>query len=441
MSAAASFLRRRLQPILARVPALRSLVLTAIDLAAQPLLLPFRRGRPRTDATAAAALVADTDRLNRLAETYYATRTDADHLGKPYSEPQALSRRLIDVGVLLDGLRLQPGHTVLELGAGSCWLSHMLNQFGCPTISVDVSPTAVALGRRLFVADPHTNWALNPEFLVYDGHRLPLESASVDRAIVYDAFHHVPNRAEILRELRRVLRPDGIVGLSEPGRGHAGSASSIAEVAATGVLEEDLVLEDIAQLALDAGFGAARVIVDTGAPPLEINAQDLRRFMGGRGLSRYWRNLCAELDGHHYLLLFAGAGEPTTRQPHRLKAVIRALAPVPREVRRSEGHRLALDVYNAGDTCWLCSEQSPGWTRVGIHLHRGDQQRTLVDYDWVRTPIPHDVPPERNARIEVEIPPIEHAGDYVLVVDLVIEGVLWFADRGSMPLQLDWRVG
>jgi len=427
-----------MKALLARVPALRSRLLDAIDVAARLLLFPFRMRRPRADPAAAASLLANTDRLNASAETYFASVTDVAHaLGKPYSEPEALSRRLIDVGILLDGLRLQPGQTVLDLGGGTGWLSHMLNRFGCSTITMDVSPTAVALSRRLFDDDPQTNHALNPRFLAYDGHTLPLAPASVERAILYDAFHHIPNQAEILAELRRVLRPDGIVAMSEPGRGHARSASSMAE-AATGVLENELVLEDVAELALKSGFAAARVVVDTNRPPLEIDARDLRSFMGGRGFARYWRNLCAGLDGHHYLLLFAGSAEPTTRQPRRLSAVIRQTGG-PAAAAGPDGGRIRIEFYNAGDTRWLCGESAPGWTRAGIHLYRDDAERTPVDYDWVRAALPHDVAPERRVTIDIALPRVEPPGDYVLVIDLVIEGVAWFADRGSVPLALPWR--
>ena len=228
--------------------------------------------------------------------------------------------------------------------------------------------------------------------------------------------------------------------MSEPGRGHARSASSITESAATGVLENELSIEDVADLALEAGFAAARVAVATHTPLLEIDASDLRRFMGGRGFARYWRNLCAALDGHHYILLFAGAAEPTTRQPRRLNAVIRPHGSPVTSIRRSDAGHVQFDIHNAGDTVWVSSEASAGWTRVGLHVYRADDRRTLVDYDWVRMPLPGDVPPERTVRVDVTIPAIETPGDYVIVVDLVIEGVAWFADRGSVPFELAWRV-
>jgi hypothetical protein len=185
--------------------------------------------------------------------------------------------------------------------------------------------------------------------------------------------------------MRRVLKRDGIVAMSEPGRGHSTSPPSVAETAATGVLEQELVLEDIADRAIAAGFTAVHVIADTQAPLAEIDAWQLRSFMGGRGFARYWRSLCAELDGHHYILLFAGDPRPTTVRPKRLQAVISPAGSVDRiAVLSGQAGRFAVDLYNAGDTRWLSRPNEPGWTRLGGHLHRAGPTRPLVDFDWLR---------------------------------------------------------
>lgn len=382
-----------------------------------------------------------TDEFNREAEHYFAAYPDPDRLlDKPFSEPEFFSQRLIDVGVLVDGLRLRPGDVVLELGAGTCWLSHLLNRYGCKTIVVDVSPTALSMGRSLFERDPRTNWHLEPEFHVYDGHTLPLDAGTVDRVVLYDAFHHIPNPWQLLGEMRRVLRPNGIVAMSEPGRGHSTSPSSLAETAATGVLENELALEEIAERALASGFVAARVIL-SGRPPslLEIDARDLRPFMGGRSFGRYWKNLCTALDSHHYILLFAGDPEPTTRRPKRLVANIRRIGPRRAlQISRGKPIELMFDVHNAGDTHWLRGENAAGWTRFGAHLYHSD--RTLVDYDWVRASLPQDVAPEQNVHLVVTLPAIQEPGNYLVVCDLVIEGATWFAERGTRPLEVPCRV-
>ena len=437
-------LRRGWQAVFRRAPRLRSFALSALDVAARPLLFPFQLSRPPADASRASAIESQTAAFNRAAETYYAKHADAPRLlDKPFSEPHALSRRLIDAGVLIEAMRLEPGDVVLDLGAGACWFSHFLNRFGCPTIAVDVSASALALGRRLFDEDPRTNWSLQPQFVPYDGATIPVADSSVDRIVLVDAYHHFPNPARLVREMRRVLRPDGIVAMSEPGRGHASSAPSVAEAAQTGVLENELVIEDIAELAIASGFTATRVVIASNTPVAEIDAGALRSFMGGRGFSRYWKQLCAALDSHHYILLFAGDAAPTTKRPKLLRAqigAVQAISPA-NTLARGEAAEIAVELQNAGDTRWLAAADAPGWTRVGAHLYDGAEPRSLVDYDWLRIALPRDVAPGDRVRVNARLPGIHRPGDYVIVFDLVIEGVLWFADRGSMTLEVPCRVG
>ena len=58
----------------------------------------------------------------------------------------------------------------------------------------------------------------------------------------------------------RLLAADGIVAMSEPGEGHGVAATSLTESANTGVLENELVIEDVATLAEAVGFTAANVL-------------------------------------------------------------------------------------------------------------------------------------------------------------------------------------
>jgi SAM-dependent methyltransferase len=353
-------------------------------------------------------------------------------LRKPFSEPSAMSRRLIDLGVILDGLRLVPGDLVLELGAGSCWVSHFLNKFGCRTISVDVSQTALDIGRTLFERDSTTDWSLEPAFRRYDGRTLPVSTGSVDAIVLYDVFHHLPNPEEVLRELRRVLREGGIVAMSEPGRGHAESAPSRAEATSTGVLESELVLEDIAAMARHCGFNAVRTVLASNTPVMEIDAAAIRRFMGGQGFSRYWTEFCASLDSHYYVLLFAGDATPTTRRPKHLKAIIDTSGgDTPVLARPSEPIALRLTLRNVGDTVWLAAPDMPGWTRIGAHLYRTDPDHRLIDFEWFRGALPSDVQPGQDVEVHIELPALIDAGSYVIAFDLVVEGLTWFADRES----------
>jgi SAM-dependent methyltransferase len=428
----------------------RGALLSLLDAIVVPFYSVFRLRHPRPARAALDADAAETKRFNAAAEDYFAHHASHDALArKPFSEPAELSRRLVDVGTLIDALRIAPGDTVLEIGAGSCWVSHVLNRFGCRTIAVDVSPTALSIGRSLFARHPDTNHALHPAFVCYDGFTLPLADASVDAIVLYDVFHHLPNPDAVLREMRRVLTRDGIVAMSEPGRGHAASAPSRAESGDTGVLENELVLEEIGERALRAGFTAARFVAAASRAPLEVDIAQFRSFLGGRGLSRYWAEFAASLDSHYYPVLFAGDPEPTTRRPRRLRAVIRTLgAPAPVALRANTAGEITLSIRNVGDTRWLAAEGA-GWTRVGAHLSRtqevggrdgGADAASLVNYDWVRAALPRDIAPGETVDVAITLPPIAAPGRYTIEFDLVIEGVAWFATRESAALLVPCEV-
>ena len=165
-----------------RFPGLRRAAYAAWEPVLRFALLPFRLPSPPGRAVENPRVVARTDAYNEAAERYFAEHPEPSWLlAKPFSDTGQFARHLVAAGVLIAGARLRPGDTVVEIGAGSCWLSHLLNRYGCRTIAVDVSPTALALGRQLFERDSWTNWSLEPRFLPYDGRRLPLDDGSCDR--------------------------------------------------------------------------------------------------------------------------------------------------------------------------------------------------------------------------------------------------------------------
>ena len=395
---------------------------------------------PRYDP---ADLTRRTDEFSVAAEDYFARNEDRDFLlGKPFTDRLLFARRLFDLGVLFHWLRLTPGDVVLEIGAGSCWLSHLLNRFGCKTLAVDVSATALAIGRELFESDPRTNWTIGPEFITYDGHRLPLEDDSVDRVVIYDAFHHIPNAAVILREVARVLRDGGIVGMREPGRRHAATEKSLAEVREFGVLENDIVVEDIERLGQRCGLDRTTIVPLTLDASVEIPASEIAAFMRGKHLHAYWEGLCTSLVDGTCVLMYKGEALPDTRRPRRVAARIEPkiqAEPVPVHV--GEALRLDVEIENTGDTLWLADTPGlPGWTRLGVRLHAADDTSTLIDGEWHRVVLPHDVAPNEVLTVEVELPPVGGSGDYLVVFDLVAEDVAWFADVDSRAATLRLQV-
>jgi hypothetical protein len=302
------------------------------------------------------------------------------------------------------------------------------------------------MGRELFEKDPHTNWDLRPEFLDYHGHRLPLEDDSCDRIIIYDAFHHIPNPEELVGEMARILRTGGMVGMCEPGRRHSQSAASREEMEKTGVLENDVIVEELKNLALDHGFDEVSLVPVSLPETIEVPADELAAFMKGKALRHYWTKLCQGIQTEHYILMYKGKYQATTRRPENLSAEIRFDEPKG-PIRTSVGEPVSLkcSVRNTGDTRWLANppwlgeiHQRLGWTRFGGHLYGPDDG--LIDHEWLRADLPDDVLPGQEIVLRLELPALETPGKYQVVFDLVIENMLWFAHQDSPTTQLDLLV-
>ena len=162
------------------------------------------------------------DELNQTAEAYFASLTEWDHhLAKPFSRTDEAPAMLINLAVLLQGLRLSPGDVVLDFGGGTGWLSRFLTQLGCRAIALDVSTTALDIARALYERMPVAGAQPAPQFLLFDGRRIDLPDASVDRIACFDAFHHAPNPEEMLREFARVEGATGAPGGSPARTPHA----------------------------------------------------------------------------------------------------------------------------------------------------------------------------------------------------------------------------
>ncbi len=123
-------------------------------------------------------------------------------------------RRLLPIKQTLERFHLAEGDTVLELGPGpgyfSIEASGMIGSTGS-LLCLDLQPgMAVILRERL-----RAEKASAGQPVVGDATRLPLASSSVDKAFVAVMFGEIPDRPAALKELRRVLKPGGVLGFCE----------------------------------------------------------------------------------------------------------------------------------------------------------------------------------------------------------------------------------
>ena len=114
---------------------------------------------------------------------------------------------------LLKALCIGAGDHVLDLGCGPATdLAALAEEVGASgrVIGVDQDPAMVATARARIAVYP------NVEVREADAHHLPLDAATIDRARADRVLMHVADPSAVLAELRRVLRPGGLLALAEP---------------------------------------------------------------------------------------------------------------------------------------------------------------------------------------------------------------------------------
>jgi SAM-dependent methyltransferase len=395
----------------------------------------IRSARHRHASHSEAELLAKVDEYNQAAERQWQSIANdpagrAHVLGKPFSTVRDTAAIFSHIGLALEALDVGLGHTVLDFGAGSCWLSAILNRLGARTISIDVSPTALALGEQVFRSDPRQRPELEPRFVPYDGHRLPLADGSVDRAVCFDAFHHVPNQDEALRELYRVLKPGGRLVLAEPGEGHASTGHSRFDAETYGVLENDLHLDELLARARTAGFDGALAKPYPDPRAITLDADAYLRLIEGDHSVYPMHILEEHLRVSHVVILLKGAPRKDSRNPGALRARITPLNGAPVDGAAGKVAELEVRVENLGDTTWLATlDPVGGYVNLGGHLLDADGRS--LQRGFFAQALPHDVAPGERVEFVARFHLPERLGRYRLSLDLVDEKVAWFEQCGS----------
>lgn len=115
---------------------------------------------------------------------------------------------------LIEGHAAFSGARVLELGCATGEVGHAVAGRGARVAACDISGDCIALARRRY-----------PEvgFLVSPVERLPFPDSTFDIVLAFELIEHLLRPSDFVAEVRRVLRPGGVVVLTTPnvGRGRS----------------------------------------------------------------------------------------------------------------------------------------------------------------------------------------------------------------------------
>jgi SAM-dependent methyltransferase len=380
---------------------------------------------------------ASLDDLNATAERYFSSLdTIEHHITKPFARAEDTPQLLISLGALLQGLSLAPGMTVLEFGAGTGWLSRFLSQLGCRMIILDVSPSALAIARELYERQPLLGERPAPSFLTFDGRKIDLADASVDRIICFDSFHHAPNPDAVLAEFGRILTARGVAGFAEPGPNHSITPQSQFEMRTYGVIENDIDIDSIWQTARRFGFVDLRLAAFS-VPPFHVSLAEYKDLLAaGETYGRWAETTRAFLqDVRMFFLTKAGSETADSRRPDGLRCEIKAA-----EVSAVAGqpYTIEVNVRNSGRSRWLASAETIGGVSLGFRLYAPDGN--LINLEYARASLPRELEPGQETDVTAELPPLGR-GSYILELDCVANQVAWFAQLGSPALRVAFEVG
>jgi ubiquinone/menaquinone biosynthesis C-methylase UbiE len=111
---------------------------------------------------------------------------------------------------ILDAMHLKPGMNVADIGAGSGLMARLMAQRVAPggtVYAVDISKNMIDHIEKTARVIPNLKAVLG------DPHTPKLQPNSLDLVSIMDSYHHFEYPQDMLREIKKALRPDGVLML------------------------------------------------------------------------------------------------------------------------------------------------------------------------------------------------------------------------------------
>lgn len=291
-----------------------------------------------------------------------------------------------------DRLDTTPGQRLLDIGADLTWSTSHFARQGLRCVALDVNHH-LSVG-ALFQAGHGTSY----DMVRADMHAPVFRDACFDVVVAFNALHHGGDLDRLAANLARVLMPGGRLAAVEP------------------YCVDEAQKEAFGRAQIDAGINEHTYLVDEWHDAFTRAGLVLEEVMLADACCMIYRRP-GEADappGQKTMLEGAYAGG----------LVVRASSP------STDGATLdvQVDITNAGNATW-CSEGA-GPVYASYHLaRRGGDGATMVSFDNRRTPIP-DVRPGTTTRAVIVVDVPAGPGEYLVSLDLVHEGLCWFAQKG-----------
>jgi 2-polyprenyl-3-methyl-5-hydroxy-6-metoxy-1,4-benzoquinol methylase len=133
-------------------------------------------------------------------------------LGKPAAYGQEIVKRRFRLTAATVALH---NKTILDFGCGNGAQTGEFVRADCKILAVDVTLSDLQILRQHLA--PRQGGCVIP--IKYNGSQLPIATGAVDLVVSFDVLEHVDTEATALREIHRVLKPEGEIILTVPNKG------------------------------------------------------------------------------------------------------------------------------------------------------------------------------------------------------------------------------
>lgn len=120
---------------------------------------------------------------------------------------------------MVHALRLPVRSNILDVGSGPGWVAEYFAKLGHFVLGIDICDDLIEIARHRLASAPFPafpNEKLTAEFLVHDIESSPVPSQrQFELAYFESTLHHFYNPIAVLRNVAKVLKPDGVIAIVE----------------------------------------------------------------------------------------------------------------------------------------------------------------------------------------------------------------------------------
>ena len=131
--------------------------------------------------------------------------------------------RRIEWQIILKWLKPKAGENICDIGCGCGIYCLKLAKQGSKVLGIDLNKETVYLANRY-------NKIKDNQFIVGNAETIPIKTGSIDKVISVSALEHMDKDEFILRELNRILKPQGYIVMSVDSLSYTATSNRFREV-------------------------------------------------------------------------------------------------------------------------------------------------------------------------------------------------------------------